>query len=1530
LTETLKPDVEGSLQDILLLDKSTAPLTAQINEACDILKISTVHTAKANHVPERCNGQHGPREEWTLRWLLKKLERTGPEPRSVYLEPKVWSLILELVRRLRVPNLARLLRAHSFINILANALKILEDSLRDEKHVPPHSSKGASSASSVSSNSSGAMDSSSATVEACIVPSIISRKRKRDGPLADQHPASAPHIVNLELVFWGIGAVLIELQEIMEVNSYDYVNEHLKMAFRVFPDQAAEILGRSHTITSFLLRTRTETLVANSVSSRPLSPRAWFRLWDSRSSRAGGTGTELAFASTCFIPTLELLETLDRKPNGVEDPGVILTTLKRHVLEYIILPARQCLEKSKLRTAKGNGLREISIDQLLSPLRNLVSQSGHKYKFHDEKLNPIARFYRIIVENTPLQTTKQRLSERAWLQFMFDHITTQISIFGSDSSDFAPNPHSTEVLKDMLGIVSSHNIKLETATLEKVLAQCSNLLNEESLQVDWDVVLLCLEIDPDVFVIPAFAMAVADTPIRKPNSYLSALFQTINNLVQSLPVNSEYSRRMHQAELVLVSLVKGFAQARDLIGFVDHWTSNLVYTQSLTEDSDDRTGDPDEQTDDGTVDPQHHSRANKQPNVWESEVLLQAVATEVELRLTIGQIEKILQKSKLGLSAMDPDSGQDQGRHAAADLVVLDCILSSCNNEYAVEQLAEIIQDLYIISFASFEAEVLPKFHIWRLWRCMATMKSRWVIQLSQSAKLRQSEENITKKALEQFSNLNRCHSMEALLQSLNYVLSVIESPGFPLRNRFACSTIKATTAAFEHYGQRINSQDEEMDFDPHILRAEERVADMKHLMQSFASQLCLRPTTLLLSTPELQTAFFEWLLEIGQWVQDAEPRPWEDFLHSSALEEDQALAQNFRFFLVETFLDVHPNIDADVRKYDSVFDSIHKTPSHALDRKQWAKIFNRILENLLEGTLLTPQTLKNHLKLLIDHLAHPSKYINLVQHPSGLTNNSAETGYQSSALVRLAIILNRIDDQDNEALDLLKHFAEKVLECQLLRDDKTHVFSYLKAHYQFLLLAQDEKDFCDGEFSMMLVAVSLSFYQVHLDDFPAPFQHSDGGVSEFRSLMLAIMNKATDPILFRIRRPNASDTAHYYASVVLSSYALYMDTCHGTELHNFRNDMQILVDNASKLISRRSECSQSREGTIAKLLLNASQGENGFVGSLKAVNLLELYQTSDTLFSIQKQKEHVSRVLRASEGLELDDKANIMTALTPRADEDLPDRASLLLLQGLVVSHSSTDTREERSSRALSSVVTHLSDKLLEPQKYESIILSLQSIDLILRKHPHTITQYNIDQIMAAITTCACRRSSKCTLKQTSLQYLALCRVFSSVLAFHRKRLGGRYHLTISTLQSLLRPLFIPFTSSASPTSSNLFTAAHASAYSRLLHQLADPSLPSLTPHHSRRDQGHHNLNDATKTAKSIAGQYLHYLVMTYCECQLKGRLEKEVREKLKSGLWVVLDVIPQEQMRVMNAAMGKEGRGVWKGLYAEWRRERGGRERS
>ncbi|KAL9578737.1 MAG: hypothetical protein Q9212_005526, partial [Teloschistes hypoglaucus] len=94
-------------------------------------------------------------------------------------------------------------------------------------------------------------------------------------------------------------------------------------------------------------------------------------------------------------------------------------------------------------------------------------------------------------------------------------------------------------------------------------------------------------------------------------------------------------------------------------------------------------------------------------------------------------------------------------------------------------------------------------------------------------------------------------------------------------------------------------------------------------------------------------------------------------------------------------------------------------------------------------------------------------------------------------------------------------------------------------------------------------------------------------------------------------------------------------------------------------------------------------------------------------------------------------------------------------------------------------------------------------------------------------------------TPKQRALQYLALCRVFSTILAFHRKRLGGRNHLILLVLQSLLHPLFIPFASPKSGSSARSdedhpFTAVHAAAYSRLLSQLVDPALASLQPHSS------------------------------------------------------------------------------------------------
>lgn len=43
-----------------------------------------------------------------------------------------------------------------------------------------------------------------------------------------------------------------------------------------------------------------------------------------------------------------------------------------------------------------------------------------------------------------------------------------------------------------------------------------------------------------------------------------------------------------------------------------------------------------------------------------------------------------------------------------------------------------------------------------------------------------------------------------------------------------------------------------------------------------------------------------------------------------------------------------------------------------------------------------------------------------------------------------------------------------------------------------------------------------------------------------------------------------------------------------------------------------------------------------------------------------------------------------------------------------------------------------------------------------------------------------------------------------------------------------------------------------------------------------------------------------------------------------LDQGLYAVLNVMSQEGMRTMNAALDESGRAVWKVLYEDWRRDR------
>lgn len=205
----------------------------------------------------------------------------------------------------------------------------------------------------------------------------------------------------------------------------------------------------------------------------------------------------------------------------------------------------------------------------------------------------------------------------------------------------------------------------------------------------------------------------------------------------------------------------------------------------------------------------------------------------------------------------------------------------------------------------------------------------------------------------------------------------------------------------------------------------------------------------------------------------------------------------------------------------------------------------------------------------------------------------------------------------------------------------------------------------------------------------------------------------------------------------------------------------------------------------------------------------------------------------------------------------------------------------------------------------------------------PRTISQWHIDNTIAAIAIISSHLKLHSQEKGTGVVFIGLCRLFNSILVMHRTKLGGRYHLILPALQGLLRCLFIPYDKPEITSSINALDPAlgisHATAYSRTLTTLCDPTVSAVTRSRKRPPR---ELTDETKKARAIAGQHLHYLIMDYCHLQLHERLPPEPKQRLMPGIYAVFNVLSQDVMRAANAAMDSSSREVFKALYEDYQR--------
>ena len=310
----------------------------------------------------------------------------------------------------------------------------------------------------------------------------------------------------------------------------------------------------------------------------------------------------------------------------------------------------------------------------------------------------------------------------------------------------------------------------------------------------------------------------------------------------------------------------------------------------------------------------------------------------------------------------------------------------------------------------------------------------------------------------------------------------------------------------------------------------------------------------------------------------------------------------------------------------------------------------------------------------------------------------------------------------------------------------------------------------------------------------------------------------------------------------------------------------------------------------------------------------------------------------------------------TELKDQDFEELSTLFNPEPLPVDAASTQlTQLEQLASTMSSHPFNPEQmtNLINPTSFEHFCLTADSIKLCLssKSITHQANQYTIDTLLSTLATVTSPHGGpsfpSLPSNGPSAIYQRLTSLLGAVRSHHRHRLGGRYHLLVPVLQSLLRCLFRPHPippSAKQPriqdahppwlklntklTSTFPLTSTSSTQLTRLLTSITSPTASAVRRHHhnpktpsSTSTSNLLTLTDSTKTARALSGQYLHYLILSYCTFQLQGILSPDVKNSLMPGLYAVLDVMTRDGMRAMNAAMGASERAIWKGLYDDWR---------
>ena len=431
----------------------------------------------------------------------------------------------------------------------------------------------------------------------------------------------------------------------------------------------------------------------------------------------------------CILPLLQLLITYQKILPSTLKGQKVVGCLEDLLAKYIILPARASFLNSK-RTKAGSDKDPSSVlhNDLSAPLSKIAMKEA-------EDISPITVLYSVAIECNPRGTAKQRVTEHPWLQYLFSQLSESLSL--ASSSQPTLDEGSMCTLKALLHEAIKHNISLDIALLTAFLSKYSGLFPKDGGLniVDWDLVGLCIRLNPDVFVLRS--------PQRASNALLTALFTRITERFFD-PLLDRGDKYEKVLSGIILSLVQAFADARDLPRFIDCWKGELARFEETMEE------------------------LKAELSIWEDSRLCQKVSDLISSALTAGQIEQILIAAHNGLTLLVAT----KETRPLSSLVVLDSAINGCISETIIVKLTDTARSIYVflLEIASDEKYWdTPK--RWKFWRVMTTINARW-LRTHVALEDNPAEQHALRRALELINCKNSKANYAEEIHCFHYIMS--------------------------------------------------------------------------------------------------------------------------------------------------------------------------------------------------------------------------------------------------------------------------------------------------------------------------------------------------------------------------------------------------------------------------------------------------------------------------------------------------------------------------------------------------------------------------------------------------------------------------------------------------------------------------------------------------------------------------------------------------------------------------------------